>query len=34
MAIVDAGCDDFQTKPVDFPRLLAKIEQLLQAGNR
>ena len=29
---IDAGCDDFETKPVDFPRLLSKIEQLLQAG--
>jgi len=25
----DAGCDDFDTKPVDLPRLLAKIEALL-----
>jgi CheY-like chemotaxis protein len=25
----EAGCDDFDTKPVDFPRLLAKIEALL-----
>jgi CheY-like chemotaxis protein len=24
-----AGCDDFDTKPVEFPRLLAKIEALL-----
>ena len=29
---IDAGCDDFETKPVDFPRLLSKIERLLQAG--
>jgi two-component system cell cycle response regulator DivK len=29
---IDAGCDDFETKPVDFPGLLAKIEQLLKAG--
>jgi two-component system, cell cycle response regulator DivK len=28
-----AGCDDYDTKPVDFPRLLGKIETLLrQAG--
>lgn len=27
---IDAGCDDFETKPVDFPRLLGKIEQLLR----
>jgi CheY-like chemotaxis protein len=24
-----AGCDDFDTKPVEFPRLLGKIEALL-----
>jgi len=29
---IDAGCDDFETKPVDFPGLLAKIEQLLKAA--
>ncbi len=23
------GCDDFETKPVNFPRLMAKIEALL-----
>ena len=26
---LQAGCDDFDTKPVDLPRLLAKIEALL-----
>jgi len=26
-----AGCDDFDTKPVELPRLLAKIEALLRA---
>jgi two-component system, cell cycle response regulator DivK len=26
-----AGCDDFDTKPVEFERLLAKIEQALVA---
>ena len=31
---IDAGCDDFETKPVDFPRLRAKIEQLLKAVDR
>lgn len=25
-----AGCNDYETKPVDLPRLLAKIETLLQ----
>jgi CheY-like chemotaxis protein len=29
----EAGCDDYDTKPIDFPRLLAKIEALL-AGHR
>lgn len=26
----EAGCDDFDTKPVELPRLLSKIEGLLQ----
>ena len=26
---LEAGCDDFDTKPVDFKRLLGKIEALL-----
>lgn len=26
-----AGCDGYETKPVEFPRLLATIEDLLQA---
>jgi two-component system cell cycle response regulator DivK len=26
------GCDDFDTKPVQFPRLLGKIQNLLPAG--
>ena len=26
---LDAGCDDFDTKPVELPRLLSKIEALL-----
>ncbi len=29
---IDAGCDDFDTKPVELPRLLAKIEALLARG--
>ena len=27
-----AGCDDFDTKPIDFVRLLGKIEALLKGG--
>jgi two-component system cell cycle response regulator DivK len=27
-----AGCDDYDTKPVDLPRLLAKIAALLPSG--
>jgi two-component system cell cycle response regulator DivK len=27
---LDAGCDDYDTKPIEFPRLLGKIEALLQ----
>lgn len=29
---VAAGCDDYDTKPVELERLLAKIERLLLAG--
>ena len=29
---LEAGCDDYDTKPVDLPRLLGKIEQLLGEG--
>ena len=28
-----AGCDDFDTKPVDLPRLVDKIEGLLGGGS-
>jgi CheY-like chemotaxis protein len=31
---LEAGCDDYDSKPVDFPRLLAKIEALLQGPSR
>ena len=30
----EAGCDDYDTKPVDLPRLLAKMEALLAAGGK
>ena len=26
---MEAGCEDYDTKPVDFPRLLSKIESLI-----
>jgi CheY-like chemotaxis protein len=29
-----AGCDDYDTKPVEFPRLLGKIETLLKEAMR
>jgi two-component system, cell cycle response regulator DivK len=28
------GCDDFDTKPIELPRLLEKIETLLKKGHR
>lgn len=32
---LDAGCDDFETKPYDLPRLLEKMQGLLDgAGSR
>jgi two-component system, cell cycle response regulator DivK len=33
--VIEAGCDDYDTKPVELPRLLQKIEALLAgADNR
>jgi len=29
---LEAGCDDYDTKPVELPRLLGKIEALLNGG--
>jgi two-component system, cell cycle response regulator DivK len=29
---LEAGCDDYDTKPVDLPRLLGKMAALLPAG--
>jgi CheY-like chemotaxis protein len=29
---LEAGCDEFETKPVELPRLLEKIERLLGSG--
>ncbi len=29
---IEAGCDDFDTKPVEISRLVGKIEMLLQKG--
>ena len=31
---LDAGCNDYDTKPVDLPRLLGKIEALLGRSGR
>jgi len=31
---LDAGCDDYDTKPVDLDRLLMKIETLLERGEK
>ena len=31
--VIDAGCDDYDTKPVELPRLLQKIEVLLHADS-
>ena len=29
---IEAGCDDYDTKPIEFPRLLKKIQALLKQG--
>jgi CheY-like chemotaxis protein len=29
---LDAGCDDYDTKPIELPRLVEKIEALLKKG--
>ena len=29
---LEAGCDDYDTKPIEMPRLLGKIEALLSGG--
>src|SRR6516165_11715182 len=29
----EAGCDDYESKPIEFERLIAKIQHLLQRGN-
>ena len=31
---LEAGCDDYETKPVEFARLLAKIQSLLDKNPR
>jgi CheY-like chemotaxis protein len=31
---IEAGCDDYDTKPIDLPRLLAKMEALIAPGVR
>ena len=29
---IEVGCDDFDTKPIEFPRLLGKVDALLGAS--
>ncbi len=30
---IEAGCDDYETKPIDFPRLLEKLEARVGPGS-
>ena len=30
---IEAGCDDYDTKPIEFPRLLAKIKEKLDKSS-
>jgi two-component system, cell cycle response regulator DivK len=32
--VIAAGCDDYDTKPVELPRLLQKIEALLRSNGK
>lgn len=31
---IEAGCDDYDTKPIELPRLLEKMESLLEANGK
>ncbi len=31
-ATLEAGCDDYETKPVDFKRLISKMQNLIDQG--
>jgi CheY-like chemotaxis protein len=30
--VLEAGCDEYETKPVDFPKLLVKIQTFIKEG--
>jgi CheY-like chemotaxis protein len=32
LSALEAGCDDYATKPVDFPGLLIKIEKMMESS--